>query len=130
MIGHLPLRGYDRHGSGAWLAPRGSRTHNGIDYACYPGTLILAPVSGVVTKLGYPYSDDISFRYVQITSDDDCAHRIFYVLPSVDVGDLVSEDLTVIGEAQDLTERYPGITNHTHYEIKQGSEYLNPLSPR
>jgi len=125
--GNLPIRGEDEHGSGAWHAPRGNRLHNGVDYSCYPGTQIMAPVSGTVTKLGYPYGDDLDYRYVEITTPGGDCHRVFYISP-VDSNDDVVAGQTLIGYTQDLTTRYPGITNHIHYEIKRGDEYINPLS--
>jgi len=124
--GNLPIRGDDEHGSGFWHAPRGNRLHNGVDFSCYPGTQILAPVSGVMTKEGYPYADDLDYRYVEITTPGGDCHRVFYISP-VSNDDVVAGQ-TIIGYAQDLTTRYPGITNHVHYEIKRGDEYINPLS--
>lgn len=126
--GNLPIRGDDEHGSGAWHAPRGDRLHNGVDYSCYPGTVIFAPMNGTVTKVGYPYGDDLAYRYVQITDEEGDCHRIFYIDPGVDNDTEVYANETPIGTAQDLTTRYPGITNHVHYEIKRGDEYINPLS--
>jgi len=101
--------------------------HNGIDFSCHPRTKILAPVSGLITKLGYPYGDDLTYRYVQIEDDEKDNHRVFYVNPTVSVGGFVEEGVTVIGVAQDLTTRYSGITNHVHYEIKRGDEYIQPV---
>ena len=121
-----PKRGTDNWGSGEFGAPRGDRKHRGIDYAALPGSLVLSPVTGTVTKLGYPYSDDLEFRYVQITSEDGADHRVFYVDPNVKVGDRVFQGRSVIGEAQDLTGRYPGITPHVHYEIKLNGSYIDP----
>lgn len=126
--GNLPIRGDDEHGSGAWHAPRGNRLHNAVDYSCLPTTEICSPVSGTVTKLGHPYGDDLSYRYVQITVPGGDCHRVFYVEPITLVGEEVIAHQTPIGIAQDLTTRYPGITNHVHYEIKRGDEYINPLS--
>ena len=122
----LPLRDTDSHGSGAYGAPRGSRTHKGLDYAVPPGALILAPVTGTVTKLGYPYADDHSFRYVEVTDLGGTQYRYFYVQPLAYVGAVVRASLDLIGFAQDLTSRYPGITNHIHFEAKRGREYLDP----
>ena len=68
----------DRWGQGHYGASRGSRTHNGIDYVLHCGTTVLSPVEGTVTKIGYPYSDDLSYKYIQITSEDGFQHRIFY----------------------------------------------------
>ena len=112
----IPPTRNDEQGLGHYRAPRGSRIHNGIDYACFPQSEILSPVSGTVTKLGYPYSADLSWRYVQV-SVDGRHHRVFYVEPLVEVGQSVDEN-TVIGRVRDIGERYPGMTPHIHYEIK------------
>lgn len=125
----LKKRGTDKWGSGEFGASRGDRTHNGIDYACEPGTQICAPCGGEVTKLGYPYGDDLSFRYVEITDIEGRRHRIFYVEPTVEVGSRVAEGW-VIGKSQKLWARYPGITEHVHYEVMLGDEYLDPEDVR
>lgn len=122
----LLRRGVDSHGSGAFGAPRGSRKHNGIDFAASVGQEILTPVTGIVSKVGYPYGDDLSFRYVEVTTPKNHKHRVFYISPSVQVGDSVLEGVTCLGLVQDLCKRYPKITNHIHYEIKDGNKYLNP----
>ena len=114
----------DKYGQGHYGAPRGSRTHKGIDFACMPGTRVCSPVGGKVTKLGICYRDDHKYRYVQVT-DDHADHRLFYVQPCVEVGDLIVKG-AVIGEVQNLGDRYPGITEHCHYEIKQDGEYIDP----
>jgi len=123
----LPKRGTDAWGDGAFGARRGGHTHRGIDYACEPGVVILSPVAGVVTKHGYCYGDDLSYRYIQITSHVYRRHhRLFYVLPSLAVGNAVEvgED---IGEAQDISARYDArMVNHVHYEIKMDGKYINP----
>lgn len=122
----LPPRGADKWGSGHFGASRGDRTHNGIDWKVLPGTVILAPVTGTVTKLGYPYSDDLGFRYVQITDSAGADHRVFYIDPLVPVGHQVFKDRSPIGTVQDLDLRYPGITPHVHYEIKLNGSYIDP----
>lgn len=121
----LKHRGADKWGSGEFGASRGDRTHSGIDYACEPGMLICAPVSGVITKLGYPYADDLSFRYVQITNDHGQDYRVFYVEPRVEEGWEIRHG-DVIGECQDLRDRYPGMVNHVHLEIKHDGKFCNP----
>ncbi len=128
LLAKLPKRGTDAWGSGEFGASRGSRTHNGIDYACYPETPVYSLTDGLVTKLGYPYGDDLSFRYVEVESKG-LKHRYFYVEPSVKVGDVVNR-LDLLGYAQDIAGRYdkPGkiMKNHVHYEIKEGSKFLDP----
>ena len=120
-----PIRQPDAHGAGYFGAPRGSRKHNGIDYACYPGSEVYPTVAGTVTKLGYPYAAHTEYRYVEVTDTHHREHRYFYIYPSVRVGEYVTVE-DVIGKTQDLTKIYPGITNHVHYEIKHGGQYLNP----
>ena len=127
MIKYLPPRGVDDYGSGAYGASRGKRKHRGVDFACYPDTLIASPVSGFVTKLGYAYSDDLSYRYVEVTDDTGLQHRIFYLKPLVYIRGFVEADKTILGSAQNIQKRYSsGMINHIHYEIKKENVYLDP----
>lgn len=127
--GKAPLRGSDPMGQGHFGASRGHRKHQGIDYVFAPETGLMSPVTGVVTKLGYPYSRDLSFRYVEVTDEDGYKHRFFYVLPGVAVGDQISEG-DVIGFVQDIAIKWGnGMKNHIHYEIMvPGAErqYVDP----
>ena len=123
-----PLIRSDEAGDGHFGAHRGDRTHKGIDYLCDPRCFVYSPVEGIVSKLGYPYSDDLSWRYVEITDDRRNRNRLFYVLPCVRLDQIVSEG-EIIGEAQDISERYPGqgMTAHVHLEIiGPDGEYINP----
>ena len=119
MLITAPIRESDKFGSGFYGASRdgGKRVHKGIDYAVYPGSLVYAHVGGVITKLGYPYGDNLEFRYVQITdSNTNFRLRYFYVEPMVSLHQVVSAQ-HVIGRSQSLNARYPGITEHIHFEI-------------
>ena len=123
-----PVRDHDTFGSGLYGASRdgGKRTHSGIDFACYPGSIILASSSGTVTKLGYPYKDDPTYRYVEVTDHDLRRFRYFYVKPSVSMNQMIIKG-GAIGKSQELNRRYPGITEHVHLEIKdQNNEFLDP----
>jgi murein DD-endopeptidase MepM/ murein hydrolase activator NlpD len=121
-----PLRERDSFGCGHFGASRGSRIHNGVDHACVPGSQIFSPVEGEVTKLGYPYGNDLSFRYVQITTQEGYNVRVFYVKPFVSLGDFVTDN-DIIGSSQKLGGRYPEITEHIHLEIKDLQEnYIDP----
>ena len=126
----LQIRGQDEHGSGEYLAPRGSRNHNGIDLVVHAGDKIVSPNSGFVTKIGYPYHpkkhpDKAHLRFVEVMEQDQYECRYFFVQPSVRVGDKIHEG-DVIGTAQGLTEIYPGITDHVHYEVEVSGTYINP----
>jgi len=125
-----PIRKSDKWGEGHYGASRGKRKHNGVDYACYPGSKVYPKSLGKVTKIGYPYSDDLSFLYVEVTTRGALIERYFYIEPSVILGDIVSRD-DIIGTTQKLGNRYPGITEHYHYErfklIEGKKEYINPI---
>ena len=128
MIVYPPIRGTDNHGSGHYGASRGSRTHRGVDLAMYPKSSVCTDIDGTCTKLGYPYGDDLNFRYVELTSSTGQKFRYFYVNPEVEVGDYLLRG-QVIGTSQKLGDRYPGITEHIHFEIiDTNSEYLDPTS--
>lgn len=77
-------------------------------------------VSGTVTRIGYPYGDDLSYRYVEIKTEKGYVVRHFYVEPSegLKVGDKAEAGRTEIGTTQDLDRRYEGITNHVHVEVR------------
>jgi|SRR3990167_2542777 len=122
----LPVRQSDKYGDGKYLASRGDRKHNGVDFACYPGTSILSNCNGLVTKIGYPYASDPSYKYVEIKDASGYSLRYFYLNPFVNKDDEVKEG-QVIGTVQSLQNRYPGITGHCHLEIKdEQGKFIDP----
>lgn len=122
-----PVRKSDKWGQGHYGASRGKRTHRGVDLACYPGSKILSPVTGVFTKYGFPYGDDLSYRYVQITDIDGRDHRFFYVDTHMSIGAEVQAG-EYIGKVQNLGGRYEGITEHIHYEVKHEGKHIDPMA--
>jgi len=138
MIITPPIRGYDAHGAGHYHAPRGDRLHNGVDVACYAGSVILSLTAGIITKFGRPYYYEHpenhqekaknNLSYIEITDDEGLKFRYFYVShqPDLTTGDEVKVNQE-IGVVQDLDYIYPGITQHFHLEIKdQDGEYYDP----
>jgi murein DD-endopeptidase MepM/ murein hydrolase activator NlpD len=119
----------DSEGNGNFGSNRGARVHNGIDFAVVPGMEVLSPVYGHVTKIGYPYGDDLSYRYLEIESPDRMKHRLFYMAPyiSIKVGTTILTG-KAIGIAQDVSKRYsPKMMPHVHYEIKTpDGSFINP----
>lgn len=121
----LPIRN-DAGGQGHFGAPRGSRTHNGVDYQVKPGEPVYAPRRGIFKKTGYVYSRDTEFTIVDIT-DDDYTYRLMYVSPYhwLKPGMPVEEGQPV-GYAQDVGTkegrdglyRDQGITPHVHLEVR------------
>lgn len=124
-----PERQTDEHGSGAFGAARIGHTHKGIDYACSPGSILLSPVAGVVTRLGWPYSPDDQFkghfRLVEIKTPLGYLVRCLYVLPCVKAGSEISKGQK-LGAIQDLTTVYEGITPHVHIDVKINGMYIDP----
>ena len=130
MVKNLEIRRSDIHGDGHYYASRGNRKHNGLDLVYQPGQVVKCFAEGLVTKLGYAYSDDLSYRYVQVTDIQGLHCRYFYVAPSVKIRQSVREGF-VLGKAQEIGRRYPGITPHIHFEVLvrvSGQKvFLNPL---
>ena len=125
------IRQQDDYGSGEYGASRGSRLHKGVDFA----PQVHAVTGGKVTKLGHPYANDLSYRYVQVTDKDGYRVRYFYVSPSVAIGDVINEG-QILGLMQDLGRRYHGtkeaprtITPHFHFEVmdKRGA-CIDPIT--
>lgn len=124
----LNMRMPDDWGQGNFGASRGSRTHNGVDLACWPDAILTSPVKGRVTKINNVYSDPDKSRYlyVEVTDDDELRHRFFYVKPSVKVGEIVDAD-EPLGSVQDIRVAYSNsMTPHVHYEIIHKGKYLDP----
>lgn len=117
-------RGHDAYGEGEFGASRdgGSRRHEGVDFKADAGQPVVAPISGYVTKIGQAYAGDSRLKFVEITNPAlRYAARVFYVSPSVNVGEPVHVG-DAIGKVRTLQDKYPaGMTDHVHLEImKQG----------
>ena len=138
------IRGIDEWGSGTYLAPRGSRSHNGTDFLIPPHAIVYAACSGTVTKHGLCYRGE-DYRYLQITDTKGNHIRHFYVLPAIEVGTKVSIN-EPIGFLQDLQLKYrkgdkisqsgdavhqTDIPSHMHLEVmrhESGSKvFFDPL---
>ena len=122
----------DAAGLGGFGASRdgGSRRHKGLDLISNPKGVVASPVSGEITKLGYPYNGDFKYRYVQIRDNRGNEHRLFYVDPEgvLEVGSTVEKG-SPIGIAQDVSEKFPGrgMKPHVHYEIKDSrGAFIDP----
>lgn len=125
------IRGHDIHGNGEYGAPRGSRTHKGIDLVCEGGTMIMSACDGVVTRTrGIVYSDPAKsfWHYIEVMDRNGVQNRYFYVEQwEIQPGQHVMKG-EPIGVAQGIEGQYPGITPHIHYEVRKGkNDYLNPV---
>lgn len=121
------IRGCDPFGCGEMGASRGGRTHQGEDYKVSPGENVFSPISGKVTRFPFPYGDDLKWTGIEIKNDD-YSMKIFYMKPSVKIGDAVSAG-QVIGTAQNIASKYgTSMTNHIHVEIRDTTGKLLELS--
>ena len=127
---NMPEIRNDSRGHGYYGAPRRKKLHRGIDFVCDPQQDIIAFRGGVVTKLGYAYADDLSWRYIEITDDNGYQWRYFYVTLIHAVGETVLPD-DIIGFSQDISLRYKDpdkedMMPHYHLEIMKDGEYFDP----
>jgi murein DD-endopeptidase MepM/ murein hydrolase activator NlpD len=113
-------RTHDAYGDGEFGASRdgGDRSHEGVDFVAHAGQVVVAPISGYVTKIGLAYPGDTVLKFVEITNPAlHYAARVFYVNPKVAVGEAVSVG-SPIGTAHTLQRKYPGgMTDHVHLEV-------------
>ena len=107
--------------------------HTGVDIVInsnVPTVRIYCFKGGKVTKLGYTYSDDLNYRYVEIEDKLGARLRYFYVSPAVEVGDIVKA-FSFIGRSQDVCQRYntkeKKMTPHIHFEVKVAGKIVDPM---
>jgi hypothetical protein len=116
----------DAFGSGQYRASRGTRKHAGIDIVTAAGETIFAPITGSVVRQAFPYKSDKNYVGVVIKGSGDWQGyevKIFYV-EGLFSGPVSQGE--VVGLAQDLTKKYPGITNHVHLEARLNGKEIDP----
>jgi len=120
----LDIRDTDDWGSGAYGAPRGNRTHRGIDLVTKPGQTIHAPFTGTVVRHANPYDDDPRYTGCLLRRESDGLEVKLFYLEGIDIGPVANGD--PIGTAQDIAIKYPGIINHIHLEVWLNGEPVDP----
>jgi len=119
-----------RWGQGHFGASRGgSRRHKGLDIVAAYGQDVLSPIEGRVIRKSYPYANDLSYSGVLIEGTkghSDLSVKIFYMSPPNTIMGKGVEAGDVIGKAQSLLTKYPGIINHIHLEIKRNGSIIDP----
>ena len=104
----------DSKGLGHHGAPRGHRKHNGVDLICIPGQDILMPVDGLIARVSMPYKNDDRWLGVYIISSR-IEIKMWYFVPNLLGMELKAG--SVIGAAQNIGEKYEGVTPHIHLRI-------------
>lgn len=135
--GRLDIRGQDRWGHGGYGRPRGTKVHHGVDFVIDPNNNIYFPFQyGFIERIAKPYAQDDRYSGVLLNGrdgDTEYIAKIFYFQPELD---LIKHYVGVrqgyiIGESQDLNERYPGITNHIHMQVALAATpriWTNPIA--
>ena len=123
------IRGCDKQGCGYWGASRDNgRKHWGVDYVSEPGQEVIASFSGMAYE-----QKSVDYPGV-IIAGEDYTSKALYVTPSAEIakagykGVWVMEG-EVIGRANDIRGRYPGITNHVHFELYGNRALEIPINP-
>lgn len=120
----MEIRTHDQWGSGGWLASRGNRPHLGIDLVVMPGEEVRAPFDLTIQRIAFPYDGDLNYKGIKfstILNGENYTGRLFYFTPYTTSGFYKKGE--AVGIAQDLTTRYPNITNHVHLDIRNVNSY-------
>jgi len=106
----------DNWGSGAYGTSRGQRRHKGTDFVCEPEQEIAAPIEGILIREARPYVEG-GFSGCVIQGEH-ITIKMFYMKPDHQIiGSYVHQN-DIIGVAQDITIKYPGMTPHIHLEVE------------
>ncbi|WP_417367254.1 hypothetical protein [Flavobacterium beibuense] len=130
IVSNQKSRVRDAYGSGQYGSSRdgGVRTHKGIDIIVKPGEKIFSPIKGNIIRQAMPYGDDPSYKGIVLRGVEQWEGyelKIFYV-EGLFSG--TATEMQEIGNAQDLTIKYPRITNHIHVEVKHKGVQIDPFT--
>lgn len=141
-VSELPVRN-DPAGSGEFGAKRGSRKHEGMDYAVQPGQKLVWPYEkSKIIRVGYPYTGDYTFRLIELGPPNGFCkmpgfsfyYKVMYatLLDDLCPGDMVSPG-QIFAIAQDVRLKYPNLADvmlpHVHVECYDASNRNVPLHP-
>lgn len=130
IVANQKSRVRDAYGSGQYGASRdaNARTHKGIDIIVASGEKIFSPIKGNIVRQAMPYRDDSSYKGIVLKGVDEWDGyelKIFYVEGLFSGRATETQE---IGSAQNLTLRYPTITNHIHLEVRYLGVLKDPFT--
>ncbi|SRR6266849_5069818 len=130
IVRPMKSRGSDRYGSGQPGSPRdhGSRAHKGLDLIASPNQQVFSPMRGNIIREAFPYKNDHSLRGILVRGIDEFSGyemKLFYVNGLFSGLAIPGQ---IIGHAMDLSKKYPGITNHVHFEMTFKGASIDPRS--
>lgn len=105
--------------------------HKGLDLVSAPLDPVFGPFDEglVVRSWGLAYPTDVRYHTMHIRRVFDSRavyYRAFYLTPASQSRYWKCRAGEVIGHAEDLTLRYPGITNHIHIELRIDGVLVDP----
>jgi hypothetical protein len=114
------IRLMDDFGSGLFNAPRGKEKHNGIDFICDPGQVIVSPVDGTIIRKAFPYPNK---EYAGVLLENDSIIlKMFYFVPDKKIIGSKVKQGERIGIAQDISKLYNDkkkkMIPHIHLQIE------------
>jgi len=125
----------DAAGLGSYGSPRRGRNHRGVDYLSKVGSDVIAPVSGVVTRITHVYKDQAKNKHLKgivigNTFSSGYQTKVFYVEPNANIkkGSVVIRGHTVIGKSQSMLFIHAKAKDHIHVEIHGPNGILVPVS--
>jgi len=116
----------DAGGDGHYGAPRSKKLsngrvyrdkHNGTDYVYEPGEDVRAPATGFVRREAKPYAYE-NYGGVELICDKFTLVGFYFKLDRSLIGQTVQKGQG-IGTAQDISNKYPGVTPHVHWRVTQ-----------
>jgi hypothetical protein len=118
------IRKSDNWGSGYFGAPRGNRPHLGIDLIYSPDEEIRAPFDLTINRVSYPYASSPYSGIAFTTTIDNIDYdgRMWYMLPDFGSIGKSFKRGQIIGVAQQINEKYPGMINHVHLQLEKLNE--------
>src|SRR5262245_40323099 len=128
IVEKMKSRGFDkRYGSGQFKTSRdrGTREHKGLDVLATAGESVMSPIDGEILREARPYKNSplegLEIRGVGPYAGFEV--KLFYVKGLRSGPCLAGE---VIGNADDLSVRYPGMPNHVHMEVRYRGQLMSP----
>lgn len=121
----------DQWGSGQFLASRddGKRKHLGLDIRAEGGTILLAPIGGIIIERVFPYMGANRYSGIVVKGTGPWAEyelTIYYLDAYTLLQFKAGEPLGIV---QDITKKFPGMQNHIHIEVRKNNKLINPEIP-
>lgn len=121
--GRLLVRGPDpvAHSGGKFGASRVRKGkvygHRGVDLAVLPWKVLATPQACSIGRIGIAYGGDLRFHSIVLVS---CLWeiKILYAWPMYLPNKLLKRG-QVFALAEDLTVKYPKVTNHIHFQLRR-----------